>query len=261
MKLLMTRCINGVELDCYVERTHEHDGDFWLTREQIGRALEYAEPMKAIAKIHERNAERLDRFSTIVKLTTVEGGREVTREVIVYSFRGLLEICRYSNQPKADAVMDKLYSIADEIRRTGSYNARDEKLKLRRANQIHKLLHDKNARLTYEAQCELTAEMLTLLTGKVFDPATVLAYSKSGAHDNVLDFMREHIEDYAQRARIPAREVREDYLAWCEAHGYEAIENRSLFGRRVRECAQKLHAGFKNKPYRHNIMRVYQFTM
>ena len=29
----------------------------------------------------------------------------VTREVIVYNFKGLLEICRYSNQPKANAVM------------------------------------------------------------------------------------------------------------------------------------------------------------
>ena len=42
----------------------------------------------------------------------------------MYSFRGLLEICRYSNQPKADAVMDFLYDLADEIRRTGSYRVK-----------------------------------------------------------------------------------------------------------------------------------------
>ena len=43
------------------------------------------------------------------------------REVITYNFKGLLEICRYSNQPVANAVIDKLWDIADEIRRTGMY--------------------------------------------------------------------------------------------------------------------------------------------
>ena len=118
---------DGVGLDCYVKPTQEDKGDFWATREQIGRLLEYEEPMKAVAKIHERHSERLDKFSTIVKLTTVEGGREVSREVIVYSFKGLLEICRYSNQPKADAVMDWLFEVADEIRRTGSYSLKKRK--------------------------------------------------------------------------------------------------------------------------------------
>ena len=125
MNLLITRSFNGVRLDCYRDSTSQSD-DFWATREQIGRLLEYAEPMKSIAKIHERNNERLDKFSTIVKLTTVEGSRTVTRDVIVYNFKGLLEICRYSNQPKANAVMDFLWEIADEIRRTGSYSVRKE---------------------------------------------------------------------------------------------------------------------------------------
>ena len=121
LELVKQTRFNGIELDCYVEPEQEDRGDFWATREQIGRLLEYEEPMKAVAKIHERHAERLDKFSTIVKLTQVEGSREVSREVTVYSFKGLLEICRYSNQPKADAVMDWLFEVADEIRRSGSY--------------------------------------------------------------------------------------------------------------------------------------------
>ena len=123
LQLVTSKEFNGVTLDCYIEPEHEKDGEFWATREQIGRLLEYAEPMKSIAKIHERNKERLDKFSTIVKLTTVEGTRTVTREVTVYSFKGLLEICRYSEQPRANAVMDFLWEVADEIRRTGSYGA------------------------------------------------------------------------------------------------------------------------------------------
>ena len=66
-----------------------------------------------------QNKERLDKFSTSLKMKRVEGDRIVTRNMTVCKFRGLLEICRYSNQPKADAVMDFLYSIADELRRNG----------------------------------------------------------------------------------------------------------------------------------------------
>lgn len=127
MELLTTREFNGAVLDCYVESGKEskRTGDFWATREQIGRLLEYSDPDASIRNIHSRNKERLDKFSTCINLIRVEGMRTVTREVIVYNFKGLLEICRYSNQPRANAVMDFLWEIADEIRRTGSYNAQN----------------------------------------------------------------------------------------------------------------------------------------
>lgn len=80
--------------------------EFYMTREQIGAALEYNEPRKSIQKIHERNADRLNPLSSVVNLTTVEGSREVTRDVIVYTLRGAMEICRFSRQPKADKFMD-----------------------------------------------------------------------------------------------------------------------------------------------------------
>ena len=124
MELLTTKHFNGYALDCYVEPTRTDKGEFWATREQIGTLLEYAEPIKAISNLHERNKERLDRFSTILNLRNVEGGREVSRDITVYSFKGLLEICRYSQQPKANDIMDWLFDVADEIRRTGSYSAK-----------------------------------------------------------------------------------------------------------------------------------------
>ena len=123
MELLTTRNFNGVALDCY-KAENENDG-FWVTREQIGRMLEYADPMKSVAKIHERNHERLDKFSSIARLTTVEGTRTVTRDMTVYNFKGFLEICRYSNQPKADQVIDFAWSVMDEIRKTVRYCAID----------------------------------------------------------------------------------------------------------------------------------------
>ena len=121
LQLLTTREFNGHILDCYIEPAQEDKGAFWATNEQIGKLLEYEYPAEAIRKIHQRNKSRLSKFSTRVNLTRVEGDRTVTREVIVYNFKGLLEICRYSNQPIANAVIDKLWEIADEIRQTGMY--------------------------------------------------------------------------------------------------------------------------------------------
>ena len=125
LQLIASREFNGVILNCYQEKGQNNPADFWATREQIGLLLEYENPSDAIRFIHNRNKERLDKFSTTFKLNHVEGERVVTREVIMYSFRGLLEICRYSQQPKANAVMDFLYDIADEIRRTGEYRSKD----------------------------------------------------------------------------------------------------------------------------------------
>lgn len=122
LQLYTTKTYNGIEFDCYIEAGQT--SDFWATRTQIGELLGYVDPRIAIAKIHERNQERLDKFSTVTKLVTHEEGRTVTREVVLYNFKGLLEICRYSNQPKADAIMDWLWEVADEIRRTGSYSAK-----------------------------------------------------------------------------------------------------------------------------------------
>ena len=115
LKLVKSTQFNGAKLDGYWQ-TGDEKGDFWATREKIGRLLGYANPDTAIKNIHLRNSERLSRFSTLLKLSQVEGKRTVTRDVIVYNFKGLLEICRYSNQPKADAVMDFLWNVADDIR-------------------------------------------------------------------------------------------------------------------------------------------------
>ena len=121
MQLLTTKHLNGCALDCYIEPEQEDKGNFWATSEQIGRLLEYVSPDVSIRKIHQRNKARLDKFSTRTKLTRLEGERTVTREVRLYNFKGLLEICRYSYKLNADAVMDWLWDVADEIRRTGMY--------------------------------------------------------------------------------------------------------------------------------------------
>lgn len=44
------------------------------------------------------------------------------REGYVYNLKGVLEICRWSRQPKADMVMDALYDMAMEVMEKGYYS-------------------------------------------------------------------------------------------------------------------------------------------
>ena len=96
LQLITSREFNGYTLDCYVEPEQEDKGAFWATREQIGQLLGYANPRKSITILHRRNQERLNKFSRRYQIDTPSGGKQVT---VVYNFMGLLEICRYSNQP------------------------------------------------------------------------------------------------------------------------------------------------------------------
>lgn len=91
-------------------------GEFFMTRQQIGQALEYDTPRKAIENIHKKHKERLDKFSTVLTLRTVEGTRKVSREMFLYSAKGVYEICRWSRQPKADEFYDHVYDILEGLR-------------------------------------------------------------------------------------------------------------------------------------------------
>lgn len=91
----------------------DNSGDKFISRKQIGDSLEYADPNRAIEKIHRAHSDRLDGLSTVTKVTTVEGTREITRETVVYSLRGVLEICRWSRQRKANQLMDFVWDIIE----------------------------------------------------------------------------------------------------------------------------------------------------
>lgn len=88
-------------------------GEFYMTRRQIGEALEYDDPRKAIQTLHDRHKERLDKFSTVLTLRTADGKK---RDVFLYSARGVYEILRWSRQPKADEFYDHVYDILEGLR-------------------------------------------------------------------------------------------------------------------------------------------------
>lgn len=89
------------------------DGEeFWVTRAQMGAALEYNNPATAIKNIHSRYKERLDKYSRVAQIELPSGGPQ---SVVLYSRRGVMEICRHSDQPKADAFMDFTWDVMDSL--------------------------------------------------------------------------------------------------------------------------------------------------
>jgi len=109
LKLFKSEKFHNLTLDMY------KDGDnIWVTREQIGAALEYANPTVSISNLHLRNPELLDYFSGVIKLITPSGGNQ---ETFVYSAPGIYEICRCSRQKNADIFQLFIYCHLEKIRK------------------------------------------------------------------------------------------------------------------------------------------------
>lgn len=113
MAVITSKPFGALSMDVYEDSKHQ----YYMTREQIGRALEYSDPVTAICKIHNRNADRLDPLSSTTKLVVGEKNRTNTREFYMYNLRGVMEICRLSRQPKADAFMDFCWDIMESLMR------------------------------------------------------------------------------------------------------------------------------------------------
>ena len=90
-----------------------------MTRTQIGQALEYAKVDDAIQQIHARNADRLDPLSSTLILGVVVSNGVTTytrpQNVFVYTVRGVMEICLFSLQPKADKFMDFVWDVMESL--------------------------------------------------------------------------------------------------------------------------------------------------
>ena len=113
LTLIESRKVNNALVDGFYGNKES-----WFTRTQIGEALGYEHPTEAIGKIHNRHKNRLDLFSRVTQIDLPSG----VQEGYVYSFRGVLEICRWSKQPKADEVMDALYDMAESVREKGYFS-------------------------------------------------------------------------------------------------------------------------------------------
>ena len=96
LKLITTETFNNLPCNFY----RNMNNDILLTREQIGQALEYTDPSKAIRKIHFKHKDRLDELCVRIKLGSTQNGANLSKseeqERVYYTERGIMEICRWS---------------------------------------------------------------------------------------------------------------------------------------------------------------------
>lgn len=109
LKLITTETFGNVPCDFYRNMNDE----MLLTRNQIGQALEYKNPQKAIDNIHAKHKDRLDDLSVTTKLRATDGKEYFTT---LYTQRGIMEICRWSRQFKANQFMDWVWDIIESYR-------------------------------------------------------------------------------------------------------------------------------------------------
>lgn len=109
LKLIITESFGTVSCDFY----RNINDDMLLTRNQIGQALEYSNPQKAIDNIHSKHKDRLDELSVTTKLRATDGKEYMTT---LYTQRGVMEICRWSRQSKANQFMDWVWDVIESYR-------------------------------------------------------------------------------------------------------------------------------------------------
>lgn len=187
LELIKTETYNNtVPCDFY----HNEKNDVYMTREQIGRALGYADPSNSIKKIHKRHRDRLDKFCIKEKVKTLktqdshEGGqagsfknsyeemqtedadstnrsqnKHLQSEVVYYSERGIMEICRWSDMPKADDFFDWAYDIIEAYRHGEFISKKDYNLLLEQFNTFNEKLETLNKNLK-DTKEELSDQLL-----------------------------------------------------------------------------------------------------
>lgn len=105
LKLITTETFGGLPCNFY----RNTNNDVLLTREQIGQALEYKDPLDAIYRIHKRHEDRLDSLSICLS----DG---LGHDIYYYTNKGVMEICRWSNSKKANLFMDWVWDIVEKYR-------------------------------------------------------------------------------------------------------------------------------------------------
>ena len=143
LKLITTE--NFGELQCNFYRNM--NDDILLTREQIGTALEYSNPSTAIKNLHRKHKDRLDMLSIRIKLGGLQNeptSKSDEQERIYYTERGIMELCRWSRQPKANLFMDWVWNIVEKYR---NKELLDMSVLTSTLNNLTNILKEQNDRL------------------------------------------------------------------------------------------------------------------
>lgn len=130
MKLKLVRQGNflGTRCDFYIDRK----GQIYMSRTQLGYALQYKNPQDAIKKIHLRHYDQLEkRYIEVVgdnlSPTPPDLGKKTS--IFMYDERGILDIVRWATTVVSDSYFDWVYEVIQSIKQNGYYIAteKDEK--------------------------------------------------------------------------------------------------------------------------------------
>ena len=118
----------GTVCDFYVDE----ENNIYMSRTQIGYALQYKQPQNAITIIHKRYPELLDRESVEidrVNMTPPIKHHRNNEKIFMYNEKGIYTIVRKSNQPVADEYFDWVYVTIRSIKQNGYYIASEKDCK------------------------------------------------------------------------------------------------------------------------------------
>lgn len=126
LQLITTENFGNISCDFY----RNMNDDILLTREQIGSALEYTNPSKAIQQIHLRHKDRLEPLCLRIKEIRhpQSEGTGIEVETVYYTERGIMEICRWSTKRKANQFMDWCWDVIERYRNNQGFTDQNTQL-------------------------------------------------------------------------------------------------------------------------------------
>lgn len=128
LKLVKQGKFLGTTCDFYVDE----EDNIYMSRTQIGYALQYKDPANAIKNIHNKNRDRFDKMSITVTGAQFEPplrNNKSADRVYMYKEVGIYAMCARSRQPIADDFNDWVSAVIISIRKNGYYIAYEKDAK------------------------------------------------------------------------------------------------------------------------------------
>lgn len=231
LQLINTENFNNISCDVYSDGKR-----ICMSRKQIGEALGYSDPQKAIDNIHAKHSGRLDNL-TLTLRTRGKTGQEF--DTTFYNQRGIMEICRWSRQPLADQFMDWVWDIIEAYRDGTLVAMQSVQAPTLTEAQIAEIIDEKLSQFKADALAELKADM-TQRYEALLKPATfnITSTTKTAIQDPI-DIIREAIE--------PLAKAFNDNSAGYNAT-YRKVYARMNVSWPMRQTRYKNLHGNKNKP-------------
>jgi prophage antirepressor-like protein len=111
LKLIRSESFGAVMCDFW----KNSQGEIMMTGEQLGTALEYADPIKAISNLVARNPYLADaEFSVVLKMRSTDGKRYMTR---LFTEDGIYEVAMLSGTDRAKAFRAWIRGVLKALRK------------------------------------------------------------------------------------------------------------------------------------------------